>query len=314
MIVPTLLTPMSRGQVLLSSANPSAKPVIDPNYFSHPDDMRRMILGVRESMRLSRTRAMEKYDAKLPDNPIPGCEQFEKDSDEFWDCTIRTFADTLYHPSGTCKMGARNDSSAVVDPWLRVSEKSNVPFLWCCCHAFWLWKLFFRSLGWRGCELQMLLLSQLSSMDILTHRPWWSARSLPTWLKRIRDTWNKTEKLKISFSVFFIFDLINYVWWIKKINVFSLTFIAFSQHWKLRYIEKKIIKRYEYISPKSELWHYYFYITRENIQAAYRGLYGFTKKIWILSIIFWHTMGETLFRTIKNRASHILCQNSTFRF
>ncbi|OXU29284.1 hypothetical protein TSAR_009450 [Trichomalopsis sarcophagae] len=63
--------------------------------------MRRMILGVRESVRLSKTQAMQKYHAKLPENPIPGCEQFEKDSDGFWDCTIRTFANTLYHPSGT---------------------------------------------------------------------------------------------------------------------------------------------------------------------------------------------------------------------
>lgn len=120
MIVPTLLQPESRGMVLLKSKHPKDSPRIIPNYFSDPDDMRRMILGIRESIKLTETEAMQKLGAKLWDKPVPGCENFIEDSDDYWDCAVRTFADTLYHPAGTCKMGAVNDHTAVVDPRLRV--------------------------------------------------------------------------------------------------------------------------------------------------------------------------------------------------
>ena len=33
---------------------------------------------------------------------------------------VRSTANTVYHPAGTCKMGAANDPLAVVDPQLRV--------------------------------------------------------------------------------------------------------------------------------------------------------------------------------------------------
>lgn len=128
MIMPTLLRPKSRGEIMLKSKNPNDHPRIIPNYFSHPDDMRKMILGIREAINLIRTRAMQKYDAKLPEYSVPGCENFQRESDEYWECAVRTFADTLWHPSGTCKMGARNDPSTVVDPRLRVLTI----FIWFC--------------------------------------------------------------------------------------------------------------------------------------------------------------------------------------
>ncbi|XP_011501848.1 PREDICTED: glucose dehydrogenase [FAD, quinone]-like [Ceratosolen solmsi marchali] len=120
MIMPTLLSPKSRGSVVLKSKDPMEPPLINPNYFDHPDDMRRLILGIREALRISETRAMQMYDAHLPDNSIPGCQDFLKDSDAYWECAARTFASTLYHPSGTCKMGAENDNRAVVGPRLKV--------------------------------------------------------------------------------------------------------------------------------------------------------------------------------------------------
>jgi choline dehydrogenase-like flavoprotein len=120
MIMPTLLSPKSRGSVLLRSKNPTDPPVIIPNYFDDPDDMRRLILGIREAIRINETPAMQKYGSRLPDNPIPGCEHLDDDSDDFWECAVRTYGNTLYHPSGTCKMGAADDITAVVDPRLKV--------------------------------------------------------------------------------------------------------------------------------------------------------------------------------------------------
>ena len=40
-------------------------------------------------------------------------------SDSFYECLIRTFTYTIYHPVGTAKIGREDDVMAVVDPRLR---------------------------------------------------------------------------------------------------------------------------------------------------------------------------------------------------
>ncbi|XP_026679920.1 glucose dehydrogenase [FAD, quinone]-like [Diaphorina citri] len=51
---------------------------------------------------------------------MPGCAMFELFSDEYWECSLRHFTFTIYHPTSTCKMGPPTDPEAVVDPRLRV--------------------------------------------------------------------------------------------------------------------------------------------------------------------------------------------------
>jgi choline dehydrogenase len=41
-------------------------------------------------------------------------------SDEYWKCVIKHLTFSIYHESGTCKMGPVSDQEAVVDPRLRV--------------------------------------------------------------------------------------------------------------------------------------------------------------------------------------------------
>jgi choline dehydrogenase-like flavoprotein len=41
--------PKARGTVRLRSADPSAAPVVDPNFLGHPDDLRVSVEGVRIS-------------------------------------------------------------------------------------------------------------------------------------------------------------------------------------------------------------------------------------------------------------------------
>ncbi len=109
---PTLVTPESRGEITLHSADPLAPPAIRANYLSTEQDLRVIMEGVRLCRRFAHTTAFQPYrGAELH----PGAEiTTDAGIVEF----IRGSAQTLYHPVGTCKMG--NDVMAVVDSRLRV--------------------------------------------------------------------------------------------------------------------------------------------------------------------------------------------------
>lgn len=56
---------------------------------------------------------------KLYNKPLPGCEGFRPRSAKYWECYLRHMTLTIYHYSGTTKMGPYWDPEAVVDPQLR---------------------------------------------------------------------------------------------------------------------------------------------------------------------------------------------------
>ena len=106
-----VLRPRSTGEVFLESADPMAPPGIDPRYLSDEQDLKVLINGAKMARAILQAPAMAKYRYK---------ELYTKDgmSDAEWENHIRSRADTIYHPVGTCKMGI--DDMAVVDPQLRV--------------------------------------------------------------------------------------------------------------------------------------------------------------------------------------------------
>ena len=120
MIFPMAMRPRSRGRVLLRDANPLHAPLIRPNYFARARDLDVLVAGVRLSQRLMRTRPMRRLGATLLRTPLPGCANLTFDTDEYWRCAARQLPFTIYHLSGTCRMGAEDDPRAVVDPRLRV--------------------------------------------------------------------------------------------------------------------------------------------------------------------------------------------------
>ncbi|XP_043271048.1 glucose dehydrogenase [FAD, quinone]-like [Venturia canescens] len=119
-VYPMLLRPKSRGKILLSGTNVHKHPKIIPNYMNDPEDVRILIKGVRLALKLGKTNSMQRFGSELHATPVSGCETFEYDSDDYWECAIRRVPMTIYHYSGTCKMGARSDTTAVVDPRLQV--------------------------------------------------------------------------------------------------------------------------------------------------------------------------------------------------
>ncbi|CAH1107809.1 unnamed protein product [Psylliodes chrysocephalus] len=117
-VIPMLLRPKSRGVIKLRSNQPTDAPLIYPNYFMEEDDMKTLIEGVKIGVKLSLTPAFQAYESRLVE--FPDCAHITKFTDKYWECMIRLYSVTIYHPIGTCKMGPYWDQDAVVDPQLRV--------------------------------------------------------------------------------------------------------------------------------------------------------------------------------------------------
>ena len=103
---------LSRGEVTLSSASPDDAPLINFNYLKEEADLAAHVRGIRMSREIGEANALKEWRKR---EVLPGPER--KTDAELRDF-VRRAASTIYHPSGTCKMGI--DNMAVVDPDLRV--------------------------------------------------------------------------------------------------------------------------------------------------------------------------------------------------
>lgn len=108
---PALLRPRSRGTLTLRSADPFAHPIIHANYLADPDDARLMLDGMRLALEIAQARAFAPYRGAM----VVGT---ANPSDAEMMRLVGQYAQTNYHPVGTCKMG--HDEMAVVDDHLRV--------------------------------------------------------------------------------------------------------------------------------------------------------------------------------------------------
>ncbi len=106
------LRPHSRGEIRLQSANPDQAPLMDPRYLSEPFDIEAMLVATRTAREVLAAPAFDEY--RGPEI-LPG-RKARSDADLL--TFIRTKAETIYHPVGTCKMG--QDNMAVVDHQLKV--------------------------------------------------------------------------------------------------------------------------------------------------------------------------------------------------
>jgi len=119
-VIPLLLRPKSRGTIRLRSKNPFEYPFINAGYFTHPEDIKVLVEGVKFALAMAETSALKRFGARFHDVPVPGCEHTVPWTDPYWECMCRQITTTIYHYSGTAKMGPAYDPGAVVDPELRV--------------------------------------------------------------------------------------------------------------------------------------------------------------------------------------------------
>ena len=106
------LRPESRGTVRLKSADPAAYPRIDPNYLATETDRRTVVEGAKIARRIAEQDPLR---GKIASEHQPGEAVRGDDALLEW---ARNTATTIYHPTGTCRMGI--DYGAVLDPRLRV--------------------------------------------------------------------------------------------------------------------------------------------------------------------------------------------------
>ncbi len=112
------LRPHSRGSVHASGPGGRGTPVIDPNYLAAQADRRCMRDGVRLAQTIGNTEPLAGYRAGRisPAHELQG--------DDEIDAWVREGANTIFHPVGTCRMGA--DDESVVDPQLRLRGLANL--------------------------------------------------------------------------------------------------------------------------------------------------------------------------------------------
>ena len=109
---PTLIRPYSRGRITLRSSNPLDSPQIRANYLTDPRDSEAMLQGLKVARAIANAPALVRYRKR---ELLPGPQAAD---DAALRDHIKKYAETLYHPVGTCKMGS--DAMAVVDSELRV--------------------------------------------------------------------------------------------------------------------------------------------------------------------------------------------------
>ncbi len=123
------LLPKSKGRITLASARAQDAPIIDANYLSHPDDLPVLLAGLKLGQRILAAPALAQHITAQVAPPARAT------SDDALMSHIRASAESIYHPVGTCRMGA--DAASVVDPaarlrgvdGLRVVDASIMPSL-----------------------------------------------------------------------------------------------------------------------------------------------------------------------------------------
>ncbi|GFT74074.1 uncharacterized GMC-type oxidoreductase MT1316 [Nephila pilipes] len=121
-----ILHPKSEGEVTLRSSDPYDPPIIDPKYFSNPDDMEVIVAGLKKCKEFGQSEALRNIGSKPFTTVYPGCEDVVNDDDKYFRCMARSIIITLNHQTGTARMGNPQDPNTVVDPKLRVKTIRNL--------------------------------------------------------------------------------------------------------------------------------------------------------------------------------------------
>ncbi len=114
------LRPESRGEIRLNSSDPRVYPKIIPNYLSTQTDCQTVVDGVNIARRIAQHAPLK---SKISEEFRPHADLDMDDYEATLDWARNNTA-SIYHPTGTCKMG--QSGQAVVDAQLRVHGISGL--------------------------------------------------------------------------------------------------------------------------------------------------------------------------------------------
>ena len=117
------LRPESRGHIRIRSTNPFEPPEMQPNYLATELDRRTAVAGMKAARAIAASAAMQPYVLREV-KPGPGA---ASDAELLEFC--RDSGATIFHPTGTCRMGS--DALAVVDARLRVIGATGLRVIDC---------------------------------------------------------------------------------------------------------------------------------------------------------------------------------------
>jgi len=120
--MPTALErPRSRGRISLASADPAVPPLIELNFADDPEDLRRLVEGVRLAWQVAHEPEIAAHVER-----VALLSKETVDSDEALRAYVRATVTTQFHPCGTARMGPADDVMAVVDAHCRVRGLDNL--------------------------------------------------------------------------------------------------------------------------------------------------------------------------------------------
>lgn len=118
---PVLLLPNSRGYLTLNKTHPVlGQPLIYPRFFTAKNDLDTLVAALRFAAKLEKTDAFKENGVKFIRKPVQACSKYKWGTNEYFACLFTRYTTTIFHPSGTCKMGPSTDKNAVVNPRLKV--------------------------------------------------------------------------------------------------------------------------------------------------------------------------------------------------
>lgn len=116
-----LMVPRGHGRLTLTSTDPAAQPTIELNFGADPEDMRRLMAGVRVAWKVARSEHIRRETERvvvLSDDIIR--------SDDLLRDYVRSRVGSYCHALGTARMGPDGDPGAVVDQYCRVRGVENL--------------------------------------------------------------------------------------------------------------------------------------------------------------------------------------------
>ncbi len=110
--LPSLVRPKSTGTVRLRSNSAFDPPLVDPRFLSDPSDVEALLICMKKTRQIARSAAFAPVLGPEKVNPFS---KFAPETDEYLRECIEDEVVTIYHASGTCKMGRQERSDVVVD-------------------------------------------------------------------------------------------------------------------------------------------------------------------------------------------------------